>query len=51
MLEDNKCLIGSPCKYCDPLVCTFYKHSYSRDNDQDEKENKNERTAKESKGT
>lgn len=51
MLEDNKCLIGSPCKHCDPSICTFYKHSYSRDNDQDEKENENERTTKESKGT
>jgi hypothetical protein len=51
MLEDNKCLIESPCKHCDPSVCTFYKNSYSRDNDQDEKENKNERTTKESERT
>ena len=51
MLEDNKCLIESPCKQCDPSICTFYKNSYSRDNDQDEKENKNERTTKESERT
>jgi len=51
MLEDNKCLIGSPCKHCDYSICTFYKQTFHRGNDVDEKENENERTTKESKGT
>ena len=46
MLEDKKCLIGSPCFEC--IESCGYHPTYSRDNDQDEKENKNERTTKES---
>ena len=38
MLEDEKCLIGSPCKHCDPEVCKYYKRSYNSEKNQDEKE-------------
>ena len=41
MLEDKKCLIGSPCCNCTE-ECGYYK-THSRDNDQDEKEKENER--------
>jgi hypothetical protein len=47
MLEDKKCLIGSPCIKC--VETCGYRKTYSRDNGQDEKENENERTTKESK--
>jgi len=51
MFEDEKCLIGSPCKNCEPTICSFYKiKSSSRVDDQDEKEKKYERTVKESEG-
>ena len=50
MLEDEKCLIGSPCEHCDPSVCTFYKRLQPCCKGQDEKEKENERTTKESKG-
>ena len=49
MLEDEKCLIGSPCKHCDPEVCKYYKRSYSLViKGQDEKEKENERISEES---
>ena len=43
--DSSHCLIGHPCKRCDPNICTFYK-TYSLDKGQDEKENENERTTK-----
>ena len=44
MLEDKKCLIGSPCSKCIE-TCGYYK-TYNRDNGQDEKEKENERIFK-----
>jgi hypothetical protein len=49
MYDDEKCLIGSPCENCIE-TCSFRK-TFRLDKGADEKENKNERTAKESKGT
>ena len=48
MLENKneKCYIGLKCKHCDPDICKYYKHSYSRVDDQDEKEKENERIPK-----
>ena len=45
----SHCQIGHPCNVCDQS-CTFYI-TYSLVEGQDEKENENERTTKEPKGT
>ena len=44
VLDDEKCLIGSPCKNC-IKTCTFRK-TYSLVIDQEEKEKENESDAK-----
>jgi hypothetical protein len=44
MLEDKRCLIGSPCFEC--IESCGYHQSHNRDNGQDEKENENERISK-----
>ena len=44
MLDDKKCLIGSPCSEC--IETCGYRKIHSLDIDQDEKEKENERVFK-----